>query len=92
MDNSGNFTEKEIMEDLLITEKQLISSYSTGITETSCTNLRNTLVNNFRSSQDIQYKVFDAMKKRGWYPTKDAPSNEVQQIKDQATQMVSELR
>lgn len=92
MDNNGNFTEKEIMQDLLVTEKQLISSYSTGITETSCTNLRSTLVNNFKSAQDIQYKVFDAMKQRGWYPTKDAPSNEVQQLKDEATQMVSELR
>ena len=92
MESNGNFTEKEMMEDLLATEKQVISSYSTGITETSCTNLRNTLVNNFRSAQDIQYKVFDAMKQRGWYSTKDAPENEVQQFKTEVTQMVSELK
>ena len=92
MDNNGNFTEKEMMEDLLATEKQVISSYSTGITETSCTNLRSTLLNNFRSAQDIQYKVFDAMKQKGWYTTKDAPDNEVQQLKNEATQMVSELK
>lgn len=92
MDTNGNFTEKEMLQDLLATEKQVISSYSTGITESSCTNLRNTLLNNFRSAQDIQYKVFDAMKQRGWYPTKDAPDNEVQQAKNEATQMVSELK
>lgn len=92
MEPNGNFTEKEMMQDLLTTEKQVISSYSTGITETSCTNLRNTLINNFRSAQDVQYKVFDAMRQRGWYPTKDAPENEVQQLKTEANQMVSELR
>ncbi|AGK95199.1 spore coat protein [Clostridium pasteurianum] len=92
MESNGNFSEKEMMQDLLATEKQVISSYSTGITETSCANLRNTLVNNFRSAQDIQYKVFDAMKQRAWYPTKDAPENEVQQLKTEVTQMVSELK
>lgn len=84
--------EKEMMQDLLTTEKQVISSYSTGITESSCQNLRNTLVNNFKCAQDIQYKVFDAMKQKGWYPTKDAPANEVQQLKNEANQMMTELK
>lgn len=84
--------EKEMMQDLLTTEKQVISSYSTGITESSCPNLRNTLVNNFKSAQDIQYKVFDAMKQKGWYTSKDAPANEVQQLKNEANQMMTELK
>lgn len=84
--------EKELLQDLLATEKQVISAYSTGITESSCQNLRNTLVNNFKSAQDIQYKVFDAMKQKGWYPTKDAPDNEVTQVKNDSTQMLNELK
>ena len=84
--------EKEMMQDLLTTEKQVISSYSTGITESSCPNLRNTLVNNFKSAQDIQYKVFDAMKQKGWYTSKDAQANEVQQLKNEANQMMTELK
>lgn len=84
--------EKEMMQDLLTTEKQVISAYSTGITESSCPNLRNTLVNNFKSAQDIQYKVFDAMKQKGWYTSKDAPANEVQQLKNEANQMMTELK
>ena len=55
-------------------------------------NLRNTLVDNFKNDQNIQYKIFDAMKQKGWYPTKDAPDNEVQQLKDEATQMMNELK
>lgn len=92
MASTGSFTEKELMQDLLASEKQVISSYSTGITETSCPNLRTTLVNNFKSAQDIQYKVFDAMKQKGWYPTKDAADNEVQQAKTDSNQLMSELK
>ncbi|MDF2882612.1 MAG: spore coat protein [Clostridiaceae bacterium] len=84
--------EKELMQDLLATEKQIISAYSTGITETSCSNLRNTLVTNFTNAQNIQYKVFDTMKQKGWYQTKDAPANEVQQLKNEANQMSGELK
>lgn len=84
--------EKELMQDLLTSEKQVISSYSSGITESSCMNLRNTLVNNFKSAEEVQYKVFDAMRQRGWYSTKDAPSNEVQQLKNESQKMSGELR
>ncbi|MBU3127413.1 spore coat protein [Clostridium tagluense] len=85
-------SEKDLMQDLLATEKQVISAYSTGITESSCENLRSTLVDNFKNNQTIQYKIFDAMKQKGWYPTKDAPDNEVQQLKNEATQMMNELK
>ena len=84
--------EKDLMQDLLATEKQVISAYSTGITESSCQNLRSTLIDNFKNDQNIQYKIFDAMKLKGWYPTKDAPDDEVQKLKDEATQMMNELK
>ncbi|WP_027623713.1 spore coat protein [Clostridium lundense] len=92
MNTSPNLSEKDLMQDLLTTEKQVISAYSTGITESSCPNLRNVLLNNFRNAEDTQYKVFDAMKQKGWYQTKDAPDNEVQQIKSKSAQMQQELR
>ena len=83
--------DKELTSDLLSSEKHVISSYGTGITESSCQNLRNALITNFTSAQDLQYKVFDSMKTRGWYPTKDAPSSEVTQLKTEAKQTQSEL-
>ena len=89
--NTG-MSEKDLMHDLLATEKQVISAYSTGITESSCPNLRNTLIDNFKNDQNIQYKLFDAMKQKGWYATKDAPDNEVQQLKDDANKMMGELK
>ncbi|MDP4091006.1 MAG: spore coat protein [Bacillota bacterium] len=87
-----NLSDKDILHDLLATEKQVCSSYSVGITETSCNNLRNTLVNNFKSVQDIQYKIFDTMRQKGWYQIQDAPDNEVQQLKNKTNQMMNELK
>lgn len=84
--------EKDMLQDLLATEKQTISAYSTGITESSCQNLRETMLSNYRNAQNIQYKVFDTMKQKGWYKTKDAPSDEVQTIKNESTQMMNELQ
>lgn len=84
--------EKELMHDLLASEKQVISAYSTGITESSCTNLRNTLVSNFKNAQDVEYKIFDTMRQKGWYPTKDAEAADVQQLKDESNQMMSSLK
>lgn len=92
MNTTPNLTEKELMQDVLTSEKQVISAYSTGITETSCQNLRNVLVDNFTKTQDIQYKVFDAMRQKGWYPTKDAPDADVQEIKNQSNQLSQELK
>lgn len=92
MNTSPNLSEKDLMQDLLTTEKQVIGAYSTGITESSCPNLRNVLLNNFRNAEDTQYKVFDAMKQKGWYQTKDAADNEVQQIKNSSNQMQQELK
>ncbi|WP_102398885.1 spore coat protein [Haloimpatiens massiliensis] len=92
MTNQPSFTEQELMQDILATEKQVISAYSTGITESSCPNLRNVLVDNFSRTQDIQYKVYDAMRQKGWYPTKDAQDNEVQQAKSKSTTMMNSLK
>lgn len=90
--NEINLSEKELMQDLLTTEKQIISAYSTGITETSCQNLRDTLVNNFKGTETIQYKIWDAMHQKGWYSTKDAETNEVSKLKTDASQMSTELK
>ncbi|KMT21102.1 spore coat protein [Clostridium cylindrosporum] len=84
--------DKERLNDMLNSEKLTISAYSTGITESSCTNLRDTLVQNFESAQRVQYEIFNAMSKRGWYEVKDAQASDVQQVKDNANQLLNSLK
>ena len=79
------------MKIYLLLKNKLLAAYSTGITETSCKNLRNTLVNNFKNVQDVQFRVFDSMKQKGWYTTKDAPDHEVTTVKNESTQLMKEL-
>ena len=86
-----NLSEQDMLEDLLTQEKQFISAYSTFITEASCPNLRHILMTNFDQSCEDQYMIFDLMRKKGYYPPKDAQDNEVNTVKQKFTQMKSQL-
>jgi spore coat protein CotF len=87
-----SFSEKELMNDLLTTVKQVCSAYNVGITEASCTNLRQHLTNCLNDTQQIEYQIFDAMKQRGWYQVKKAPAQDVQSAKTKFQQMQVDLQ
>ena len=84
--------DKDMIHDLLNSEKFIISGYSTGMTETSCENLKRTLMDNYQKVQTLQYNIFNTMNQKGWYPVKDADSQEVQKVKDSAIQLLNELQ
>ena len=83
--------EKEILNNLLNTEKQIISTYSSAITESSCANMRQVLLKNFTQSSDDQLNVFNTMVNKGFYQKKDAQDQDVQQAKQKFQQMQSQL-
>lgn len=85
-------TEQELMSDLLASEKQVISSYNTGITETTCPNLRQHLTKCLTGTQEIQFQIFNSMQQRGWYQTKPASNQDVQNARTKYNQMKSELQ
>ncbi|MGE5629501.1 MAG: spore coat protein [Caulobacteraceae bacterium] len=91
MNNKATLSEQDILNDLLTMEKQIASSYNTGITEASCKNLRQTLTDSLTDTHTIQYNLFDTMKKQGWYQTKDAPDQDVTSTKDKYNQLRSQL-
>jgi spore coat protein F len=91
MHTTPNMTEQELLNDLLEQEKQLVKNYATFITETSCPNMRQILIDQFNKTCQSQYDVFDQMKQKGFYQVKDAPDQEVALTKQQMTQMKSQL-
>ena len=91
MNQQNNLTEKDLMNDLLTSEKQICSSYSTGITESSCDNLRKQLRKCLDDSQQIQYDLFNAMNQRGWYQTKKAEAQEVQNAQTKYSEEKNQL-
>lgn len=80
-------SEKEMLNDLLTQEKALFSSYSYGMTEAGCVNFRDVLRGNMEGLSQDQFNVFDQMNKRGYYPTKAANPQDVQQAKQAVSQL-----
>lgn len=83
--------EKEILNDILNTEKEIVKLYSTAVTESSCTNMRQVLLRNITQTSDDQFSVFSTMVNKGYYQTKDAQDKDVQQAKQKFQQVQSQL-
>lgn len=85
--NFSQMTEQEMLTDILSQEKQLVKDYAGNITEASCQNLRQVLISNLTECSQDQYCVFDQMRTRNMYKTKQAPDNEVQTTKQSMDQL-----
>ncbi len=79
--NTQNMTEKEILTDLLNEEKSLIKEYAGNVVESGQPSLRQLLISCMSECSADQYTVFDQMRARNMYPTKQAPTQEVQTAK-----------
>lgn len=83
--------EKEILCDMLNTEKEIVKLYSSAVTESSCPNMRQVLMRNATQAADDQYNVFNVMVNKGYYQKKDAQEQDVQQAKQKFQQLQSQL-
>ena len=73
----GYLGDKEMLSDLLSTQKHVTSNYNTKAGECSCINLRDTYLNILREEHSIQSELFTESSSRGWYPTKEAPATDI---------------
>ncbi len=83
--------DQRMMGDLLDTAKHLATEYGSYITEGSCPQLRQVLTNNMTEMLGDQFQIFQQMQQRGWYQTKPAQQNDIQQAKQKCTQEKSQL-
>lgn len=79
------------MLDALNSEKQSITSYGTYLAEATCPQLRQELNQIIAENQQVQYEIFDQMKQRGWYQTKNVQLNELQQCLQKLGQMKQDI-
>jgi spore coat protein F len=87
----NKFGEKEMLDDILGDEKEIIKLYSTGMTESTCPNMRQVLLKNIQQANQDQFDVFDKMRTMGWYSTKPAETTEVDQVKQKFQQVQQQL-
>lgn len=82
----GIYTEKEILGDALSSQKATTALFNTSANECVHEDVRQTLLNILKEEHEIQQDVFNMMHAEGYYPTPDADTKKVQQLKQQYCQ------
>lgn len=65
--NQQSITDRDIMEDILSSQKHITDTYNLYSNECVNPQLRTDFLNILREEHNIQQDVFDQMKTRGWY-------------------------
>ena len=79
--SQNGMQDKEIMDDVLASEKAITGSYNIFTNECATQQIRDEFLNILNEEHQIQADVFDEMKKRGWYPTPNAEQKMIDQAK-----------
>lgn len=76
-----NYSDKDMIGDVLSTQKSMTGNYNTVANEASNPEIKNTFMDILNEEHCIQHDVFDKMSQRGWYPTEAAPQNKIDAVK-----------
>lgn len=82
------YTDKEVLQDALCTQKASTSLYNLGANECVNKSLRDTMMDLLNKEHAIQFDVFNTMHAKGFYPTPDAEATKIQQAKQKYAPMV----
>ena len=73
--------DRDLMDDVLASEKAATGAYNTFTNECSTPQVRDTFLDILNDEHRMQADVFDEMKKRGWYTTPVAEEQNVRKAK-----------
>ncbi|MDR3149141.1 MAG: spore coat protein [Oscillospiraceae bacterium] len=76
-----NFKDCEILNDALMSEKQVSATYNTFAGECASEQLKNAFLNILDDEHRIQSGIFQDMRSRGWYQVEAADVNKIKQAK-----------
>ena len=79
--SSAMFSDRDMMNDVLSTQKFITGNYNTGANEASNPKVKHTLMSILDEEHTMQHDVFVDMQTRGWYPTEAAPQDKVEKAK-----------
>ena len=82
--------DKEMLEDVLTSQKQITGLYNTYANECATTAIRDEMMNILHDEHDIQADIFMEMQKRGWYPTPMAEEQKIQSTKQKLLNMTAQ--
>lgn len=73
--------DKELMEKELLTIKNACDLYLHGALEASTAEVHTAFKNALNESLDIQNKLYNLMKEKGWYTTENVEQNKIDTLK-----------
>ncbi len=79
--NQPCFTDKEMMNDVLSSQKFMTDGYNSTANEAKESTVRSAFMSILNDEHTIQQDVFNEMEKRGWYQTEQAPQNKIDETK-----------
>lgn len=79
--NQNMFCDKDMMTDMLSSQKFITESYNSFANECATPAVKSQFINILNEEHQIQNEVFTEMQKRGWYPTEAADQNKINQAK-----------
>ena len=80
---NGNFGDREIMMDVLTSQKEITTLYNISANEGASNALKSEFMSILSDEHQIQMDIFNEMSKRGWYQTEQAPQQKIDQAKEQ---------
>ena len=87
----NQLNDRDTLTDLLTTEKSLIKTYATALTESSSPDVRASLKECFDGLINSQYKVFTIMNENGYYPVTNAEKSDVTKRRENFTKIKKSL-
>ncbi|MDR2655254.1 MAG: spore coat protein [Oscillospiraceae bacterium] len=78
---SYEFTDKDILQDALTSEKHITGNYNTWVNEAATPEVRAQLQNILNDEHKIQNEIFTEMQSRGWYQTTPADQQKINQAR-----------
>ena len=79
--NNQNFTDREIMDDVLSSQKHITGVYNTFSNECVNPQLQSDMLAILKEEHNMQFDVFTDMHKRGWYSPATAEQQKVTEAK-----------
>ena len=78
-------TDQMIMENILMTTKGVCDLYMHGAIESSDQNVKQTFEGSLNDSLCMQGDVYQKMASKGWYPSQQAPQQQIDQVRQKYT-------
>jgi len=91
MNANSTFNDREIMDDILTSQKHITDVYNTFSNECTNQQLQSDMLNILKEEHTIQFSVFSEMQKRGWYSPGAAEAQKINETKTKFENIATQL-